>query len=399
VAPHLRLDGSYVKTPINTHKRIRLGSGTAIAQFCLTEKYWREPVKHFLIGLILTSMAATVEAGPVTLLWDANTEPDVTGYYVNIGTAPGVYTQKIDVGNVTSWSTSTIDLSVPRYFAVQAYNRSGIQSGVSAEVVLAAGAAITPDFGTDHKADLLWQHSDGWLSVWNMDRTKLVSSGLLNPGQVADPTWQIVATCDMNADGSTDIIWRHATIGWISVWFMRGAQLASSTLLNPSQVQDRGWRVVSCADFNRDGKPDLLWQHDSGALSAWLMNGTNLVSGVVLNPGSVPPNSWHIVGTADLNADGHTDIVWQHENGMLSAWLMNGTTLRSAALLTPSQVTPDWKIRAIADLNQDGRPDLVWRRDDGFLSVWYMNGTTMVSALLLDPSQVAGGSWQIVGPK
>ncbi len=356
-------------------------------------------MRHFLICLMLTSVAATAEAGNVTLLWNANPESDVTGYYLNIGTAPGVYTQKIDVGNVTSWSYSAPDLSVPHYFAVQAYNRSGIQSGLSAEVVLAARAAITADFGTDRAADLLWQHTDGWLSVWNMNGAKLASSALLTPGQVADPNWQMVATCDMNGDGRTDIIWRHGTIGWISVWFMQGTQLASSTLLNPSRIEDPGWHIVSCADFNRDGKPDLLWQHDSGLISAWLMNGTNLVSGVVLNPGSVPPNSWHIAGTADLNADGHTDIIWQHENGMLSAWLMNDTTLRSALLLTPSQVGPEWKIRAIADLNQDGRPDLVWQRNDGFLSVWYMNGTTMVDALLLDPSQVAGGSWQIVGPK
>jgi hypothetical protein len=32
-------------------------------------------------------------------MWDFNTEPDVDGYVVHVGPAPGTYSQSVDVGN------------------------------------------------------------------------------------------------------------------------------------------------------------------------------------------------------------------------------------------------------------------------------------------------------------
>jgi hypothetical protein len=53
------------------------------------------------------------------------------------------------------------------------------------------------------------------------------------------------------------------------------------------------------------------------------------------------------VGLGDFNADGKPDILWQHQTGgYLGVWLMNGTTLGSATYVTPQSVTDtQWKIR------------------------------------------------------
>src|SRR6185295_10012117 len=48
------------------------------------------------------TFAATSLAGTITLQWDPSTSPDVIGYYVVFGTAPGQYTQVVDAGNATS---------------------------------------------------------------------------------------------------------------------------------------------------------------------------------------------------------------------------------------------------------------------------------------------------------
>jgi hypothetical protein len=352
-----------------------------------------------VLSLILVIGVSTgVEAGSVTLRWDPNGEPDVTGYLLNVGTAPGVYAQRINVGNVTSWTFATLDESVTHYFAVQAFNAAGLQSSLSAEVVLPARPATNVDFGTDGADDILWQHTDGRLAVWNMNQAHLASASLLTPGQVSDPDWLIAGTCDLNADGRPDIVWQHRTAGWIGLWFMQGTQLLSAALFNPMIVKDPRWRIVACADFNRDGRPDLLWQHDTGLIAAWLMAGTTLQTAVLLSPSQVPPDTWQVVGTGDLNADGHTDILWQRKDGWVATWLMNDTVLRTAVLLTPALVAPEWRIRGVADLNQDGRPDLLWQHDNGTVSVWFMDGATMVGGVLLDPPQVSAG-WQIVGPK
>lgn len=69
----------------------------------------------------------------VTASWDANDPSDnVTGYILKVGTAPGDYSQTIDVGNVTSYMTS-VQIGIRYYFAVLAYSLAG-QSPLSAEV-------------------------------------------------------------------------------------------------------------------------------------------------------------------------------------------------------------------------------------------------------------------------
>ena len=47
--------------------------------------------------------AGIAHADTLTLAWDRNPEPEVNGYIVYIGNAPGVYTQQIDVGNTIEY--------------------------------------------------------------------------------------------------------------------------------------------------------------------------------------------------------------------------------------------------------------------------------------------------------
>ena len=85
------------------------------------------------------------------------------------------------------------------------------------------------------------------------------------------------------------------------------------------------WSVVGQRDFNGDGKTDLLWRNTNGDLAIWLMNGTQVSSGVDL--GNVP-TSWTVAGTGDFNGDGKGDILWRDTSGNVAIWLMNGTSIR-----------------------------------------------------------------------
>jgi hypothetical protein len=69
-------------------------------------------------------------------------------------------------------------------------------------------------------------------------------------------------------------------------------------------------------------------------------------------------------------------------------------------LLTPGSVADlDWRIRAVADVNRDGMDDLIWQhRTEGLVSTWLINGTSMAAGVLLTPSRVADTGWQLVGP-
>lgn len=71
--------------------------------------------------------------GTVTVMWNANTEADLQGYRVYVGTSSGARSQAFDVGNVTS-TRLTLPLGSTYFFVVTAYDKSGNESSPSGEL-------------------------------------------------------------------------------------------------------------------------------------------------------------------------------------------------------------------------------------------------------------------------
>jgi hypothetical protein len=73
--------------------------------------------------------------GAQTLVWDPSPDADVAGYRLYYGAQPGAYTNQVEVGNQTSYQPPPgFDWSPTLYFAVLAYNSSGMTSSFSNEV-------------------------------------------------------------------------------------------------------------------------------------------------------------------------------------------------------------------------------------------------------------------------
>ncbi len=86
-------------------------------------------------------------------------------------------------------------------------------------------------------------------------------------------------------------------------------------------------------------RADLIWQHDQGGLPVWYMNGATRIGSEYLNPSTVGGNDWKIVGAGDVNGDQKPDLIWQQSSGgLIGAWLMNGATAASFVMLNPGQV-------------------------------------------------------------
>ena len=77
------------------------------------------------IACAVIGIAATAEGAAVTLAWNPNTEPGISGYRVSYGTASGQYTTSVDVGNTTSHTLTNLFAGQTYYFAVQALNAAG----------------------------------------------------------------------------------------------------------------------------------------------------------------------------------------------------------------------------------------------------------------------------------
>jgi len=209
--------------------------------------------------------------------------------------------------------------------------------------------------------------------------------------------WRAVGMADFDGDGGTDILWQDLLSGRLSVWRMNGTDRTATLTPAPSSA-GKGWRPAATADFDGDGKPDILWQnHSTGRLVLWLMNGAARTASVTPNPSSVG-ETWRAVGAADFNGDGKPDILWQNPTtGQLVVWYMNGATRTGSAPLKPSSVGGRWRIVAVQDMNGNGRPDIVWQEfSTGRLSVWYMNGVNRTGSAAMKPP-VAGKMWRIFG--
>lgn len=84
--------------------------------------------------LVLLTLASAAQAGTVRLQWKPNAEANLAGYVVLYGTASGVYTQSFEVGpTVTTVEVPDLPDGATYYFAVRAYNTSGLQSPLSNE--------------------------------------------------------------------------------------------------------------------------------------------------------------------------------------------------------------------------------------------------------------------------
>jgi len=94
-----------------------------------------------VIYLILMGVLPFAWAAQIRLAWDANSEPDLTGYKVYYGTASQSYGSPLDVGNVTTYTLTGLTQGQTYYLSVTAYDTSNNESNHSGEV---SGAATDP---------------------------------------------------------------------------------------------------------------------------------------------------------------------------------------------------------------------------------------------------------------
>ena len=133
------------------------------------------------------------------------------------------------------------------------------------------------DFNGDGQTDILWHHQlTGELYTWLLDghgdhRRLVPHPEALRRHEVADPRASptSTATARWTSCGTT------RTTGDLYVWFLDGTVTSGGSYLTPKSFSDTRWQIRGVADFDGDGKPDLLWHHQvTGDLYVWFMNGS-----------------------------------------------------------------------------------------------------------------------------
>jgi hypothetical protein len=245
-----------------------------------------------------------------------------------------------------------------------------VASSVSANVPTDWKVAGTGDFNGDGREDILWRHDSGVLTDWLANASGGFDANSNNLFTSVPTDWHVVGTGDFNGDGRSDVLWRHDS-GAITDWLATpsgGFVANDATVLGQVPLE---WKVAGTGDFNGDGLVDILWRHDSGAVTNWL--GT-AEGGFVANDANVlasVPNEWHIVGTGDFNGDGIEDILWRHDSGFVTDWLGNENGGFSANDANGFAGVPlDWAVVGTGDYNADGIDDILWRQTGGEVTNW-----------------------------
>ena len=125
----------------------------------------------------------------------------------------------------------------------------------------------------------------------------LTRTGASGVGTLSDLNWQIAAVNDLNADGTHDLVWQHETSGYLAAWHLNGGALLASVSLTPYQEYVLAWKIRGAADYNGDGKPDLLWHHQTSHwIYVWYMNGVVMTDAVTPTPYYLDATAWRLAG-------------------------------------------------------------------------------------------------------
>jgi hypothetical protein len=200
----------------------------------------------------------------------------------------------------------------------------------------------------------------------------------------AGPVPNDLAVGDFNGDGNPDLAVANHSVKLVTVLLGNGhggfSLAPGSPFSVPSDPHPHG---IAAADFNGDGKPDLVvdsWGEDKVLVMMGNGDGTFRTPGSKFRVGQAP---YERLRTADLNEDGHPDIVTSNWKGASVSVLLGdgkGGFSLAGGKHVPVPSSPFGV--AIADFNGDHHLDIAVAHYSGQavdpskngLSVLYGNG-------------------------
>jgi ketosteroid isomerase-like protein len=149
------------------------------------------------------------------------------------------------------------------------------------------------------------------------------------------------------------------------------------------------FQIAGTGDFDGDGDSDIVWQHEQGLVVTWEMESGDLLATHSLAEVS---NSFHIAETGDFDNDGDSDILWRHDQGAVVIWEMEDGALVTNHNLPA--VSNSFQVAGTGDFDADGDADILWRHNDGHVVTWEMEGGSFLQNHSL-PS--VSTNWDIEG--
>jgi hypothetical protein len=176
-----------------------------------------------------------------------------------------------------------------------------------------------------------------------MDGAAILSQGLVH--HEPNLEWYPVAVGNFSGGAARNqVLWRKYPTGEI---YLQTISLSAGVFSTSGgviyQEPNFDWRLIGAADFDGDGKSDILWRNEaSGAVHVMLMKGGAIASQATIYNEARP--AWQIVAMGDYTGDYRADILWRNsQTGQVYRQRMNGTTIMEQGFVFTE---PDlaWKV-------------------------------------------------------
>jgi cysteine-rich repeat protein len=192
-------------------------------------------------------------------------------------------------------------------------------------------------------------------------------------------------TADFDGDGKSDVLWRNSSSGGDTIW--KSANSATQQAM--TTVTSQSWAIVGKGDFNGDGKADVLWRNASNGSNTIWRSGNRLTPQTVVG---VTNLAWKVAGVGDFDGDGKADILWRNTStGANTIWKSANRDTQQAVASVTSQ---SWKVVGVGDFNNDGKADILWRNTgSGANSIWRSGNSNTLQTVV----GVTSPSWKVVG--
>ncbi len=304
----------------------------------------------------------------------------VSGVWVLLGKGDGTFQNAIASPSIAT-PLAAVDLNGDGELDIAAYTNSGtvavllgrgdggfmdMRTVELASTQYSPDAGVAADFNGDGKLDMAvaeGNYPNAQVSVELGKGNGRFGSPIVSALATSATNPSLMLAADFNGDGKTDLVVQDDYSNGFQVLLGRGDGRFGTPVDNPLS-----YSVLSfvAGDLNRDGKADLVIANNNNSgsfVSVYLSNGDGSFS-----PGEqyvVYPNSYFTA--ADVNDDGNLDIIVAASNygsgSNLLVFLGNGDGTLKNPIFGPSDVYTSQP--AVGDFNHDGKLDVVIGTDNG----------------------------------